>query len=156
MTERTERRVRRSARIVLADPDDRILLFRFIPDGWDPFWCTPGGECDEHEEFPDAARRELLEETGISGQPSPLGEVKRYDFTTLLGEPVTALEHYFHLRTEVTAIDTSGHTELEQERMQEHRWFTVAELATWPEQIWPTDLDQLFERMVRRERLAAR
>lgn len=134
------RRVRRSARIVLADPADRILLFRFVPDGWPPFWCTPGGECDPGEDFAEAARRELLEETGIVGEPRAMGVTRSYDFITLLGEPVTALEHYFALRTEVTTIDTSGHTELERERMIEHRWFTHAEIAGWHEQIWPEDI----------------
>ncbi len=150
------RRVRRSARIVLADPAGRILLFRFIPDGWPPFWCTPGGECDPDEDFAAAARRELLEETGIVGEPQPLGVVKSYDFITLLGEPVTALEHYFALRTTVTSIDTSGHTELERERMIEHRWFTHTEIAGWHEQIWPEDIVAMAAGIGAREGARAR
>ena len=141
------RRVRRSARIVLLDPADRVLLFRFTPEEWQPFWCTPGGECDPGEDFAMAAQRELHEETGIVAAPQPLGEVKRYDFVTLLGEPVSALEHYFHHRTEAVRIDTAGHTELERECMTEHRWFTREDLAGWHEQIWPNDIADLLARV---------
>lgn len=141
------RRIRRSARIVLLDPQDRLLLFRFTPREWPAFWCTPGGECDPGEDFASAAQRELHEETGIRAAPAPLGLVKSYDFVTLLGEPVTALEHYFHLRTDIVRIDTSGHTELERTAMTEHRWFTRAELASWREQIWPTDIAELLDRV---------
>ena len=48
-----------------------------------------------------------------------------YDY---LGEPVKSVEHFFHHRAAHARIDTSGHTALEREVMQEHRWFTLDEL----------------------------
>jgi len=137
------RRIRRAARILLSAPDGRILLFRFTPEGTAPFWIMPGGECDPDEDFPQAARRELLEETGICADPFPLRIVRKADYE-YFGEPVKAVEHFFHLCTQATRIDTSGHTALEQRVMQEHRWFTPAELQDWPETVYPPDILELI------------
>ena len=38
------RRTRRTARILLLGPDDRLLLFRYLAEGFDPFWIMAGGE----------------------------------------------------------------------------------------------------------------
>ena len=137
------RRIRRTARIVLSGPDGRVLLFRYTPDHLAPFWIMPGGECDPHEDYPQAARRELLEETGIDADPLPLRIVKEADYE-YFGEPVRSVEHFFHLSTQATGIDTSRHTELEQLVMQEHRWFTHAELRDWHETIYPLDILDLI------------
>jgi 8-oxo-dGTP pyrophosphatase MutT (NUDIX family) len=142
----SERRIRRAARVVLLDPAGRVLLFRYIPRGLPLFWILPGGACDEGEDYPEAARRELFEETGIDAAPIPLGHVREaeYDY---LGEPVKSIEHYFCHRTPIARIDTSRHTELEREVMQVHRWFNVAEIGSWPETIYPLDLARLVERI---------
>lgn len=147
----SSRKIRRAARIILLDPDDRVLLFRYIPPNLPLFWILAGGACDEGEDYPDAARRELREETGIDAAPLPLGHVREaeYDY---LGEPVKAVEHFFYHRTPVARIDTVGHTALEREVMQEHRWFAGAELAGWPETIYPLDLAGLIQRVLLRER----
>jgi 8-oxo-dGTP pyrophosphatase MutT (NUDIX family) len=151
MNEAAARRVRRAARIVLLGPDDRVLLFRYVPANYPVFWILPGGACDPDEDFPEAARRELREETGIDTLPRPLGLVREaeYDY---LGEPVKSVEHFFWHRTVLASIDVSDHTELEREVMQEHRWFTTGQLGDWPETIYPLDLARLVARIVERER----
>jgi 8-oxo-dGTP pyrophosphatase MutT (NUDIX family) len=108
------------------------------------FWVMPGGECDPGEDYAAAARRELFEETGITADPSPLHHVREDDFETLLREPIHAVEHFFQARTAAAAIDTSGHTELEQTVMQEHRWFTAEEIASWHETIYPAEILDLI------------
>jgi 8-oxo-dGTP pyrophosphatase MutT (NUDIX family) len=60
---------RQAARVVLLDRDGRVLLLR-ASDPVDPrkgwWWEIPGGGIERGESSEDAARRELLEETGIS------------------------------------------------------------------------------------------
>ena len=124
-----EKRLRRAARIIVLDPEERILLHRFVLSDRPPFWVTTGGECDPGETFEDAARRELLEETGIDADPGPQIARMQPEFVTVEGEPVIADERFFVVRVAETIIDTSRHTALEQSVMQEHRWFTAEEIA---------------------------
>ena len=137
-------RLRRAARLIVLDGDGRALMFRYDVPGRPPFWVTAGGECDPGESFEDAARRELREETGISADPGP--EIARMtpEFVTVEGEPVQADERFFLVRVAEAAIDTSGHTALEQQLMTQHRWFTLAELESWPEAVFPVELANMI------------
>jgi 8-oxo-dGTP pyrophosphatase MutT (NUDIX family) len=60
----SELRLRQAARTIVLDPDDRILLVGFDYRGT-TLWETPGGGLFENETHEQAARRELLEETGL-------------------------------------------------------------------------------------------
>ena len=141
-----KRRTRRAARVLLFDGAGRLLLFRFTAPGRTPFWATAGGECDPGEDFIDAARRELFEETGIVAEPGAPIHARGNDFVTFGGEPVTADERYFRVVVEAADVDTTGHTELERAVMREHRWFERAELAAWHEPIFPPELLDLLDR----------
>jgi len=145
------RRTRRTARILLLGPGDRLLLFRYTAEAYPPFWIMAGGECNPGEGYPDAARRELLEETGISAQPHSLGVWRQADYE-YDGEPVRAIEHFFVHRTATATIDTSRHTELERRVMQEHRWFARHELSGWTETIYPQDIADLIALALDRHR----
>jgi 8-oxo-dGTP pyrophosphatase MutT (NUDIX family) len=60
----TAPRLRRAARALIVDPDDRILLVRFeFPDR--VVWATPGGGIHDGETDEEAVRRELVEEAGL-------------------------------------------------------------------------------------------
>lgn len=139
------KRVRRSARIIVLDAKERVLMFRFDVAGRAPFWVTAGGECDDGESFEAAARRELLEETGIDCDCGEQIARTTPEFITVEGEPVQADERYFVVRVTETTIDTGGHTLLEKQVMTQHRWFTRAELSEWTEAVFPENLSELID-----------
>lgn len=134
------RPARPAARILLLNPQDRVLLFRFDPPDRPPFWCTPGGAVDPGESFAAAARRELREETGIEADPGPEVAHRLVEFVTLEGVEVEGEERYFLVRAEDASVRTDGHTELERSVMRSWRWFTPEEVAAHPETIYPADL----------------
>ncbi len=134
------RQPRPAARILLVDAFARVLLFRFEVPGRAPFWVTPGGALDPGESYDDAARRELVEEVGLSADPGPEVARRVVDFVSVEGVPVTADERYFRVDVDAAEVDAAGHTELERRVMTSWRWFTRAELAGWPEAIYPEDL----------------
>lgn len=143
-------RLRRAARLIVLDPQGRALMFRYDVPGRDPFWVTAGGECEPGEGFEDAARRELFEETGFLADPGPQIARLTPEFVTVEGEPVQADERFFLVRVAQAAIDTSGHTATERRLMTQHRWFTRAELADWPEAIFPQSIIAMIEQQERR------
>jgi len=139
-----ELRLRRAARIIVLDPEGRALMFRYDVPGRPPFWVTAGGECEPDETFEDAARRELREETGIIAEPGVQIARMTPEFITVEGEPVQADERFFLVRVVEARIDTAGHTELEQALMTQHRWFTLAELESWHEAVFPVNLADMI------------
>ena len=144
----TARVPRPAARILLVDAGQRVLLFRFLVPGRAPFWVTPGGALDPGEDHPEAARRELLEETGIDADPGPEVARRLVDFVSVEGVSVTADERYFRVDVDATEVDPAGHTELERQVMTHWRWFTPAELAAHDAAaegaIYPLDLAVLL------------
>jgi ADP-ribose pyrophosphatase YjhB (NUDIX family) len=59
--------VRIAARVVLLDPANRILLFRYVEPWSRPaIWATPGGGLEPGETDAAAARRDVVEETGLT------------------------------------------------------------------------------------------
>lgn len=140
---------RPAARILLLDEADRVLLFRFDPADRPPFWCTPGGALDPGESYEQAARRELHEETGLDLECGPQVLQRHVEFLTIEGVEVSADERYFLVRAPHDAVDTSGHTELEQRVMTRFHWFTRADLAAATEPYFPEDLPAILAALER-------
>ena len=142
------RRERPAARLLVLDPNDRLLLFRFTPPAGPPFWATPGGALDPGEDYAVAAERELFEETGIVADVGTEVARRLIEFVTIEGEPVTADERYFLIRTASCAISSDGHTPLERQVMTAHRWWNRSDLAASSETIFPVDIAALVDRVL--------
>lgn len=152
--------VRVAARLLLRDPDGRVLLFPYRPpalDGRIVYWFTPGGGVHAGESLADAACRECLEETGYA-LADPGEPLARRQFAMRLpdGGEVWADEHYFHVRVGRIALQQDGWSAQERACMGAGRWFDAAELAHPPQPVFPEHLPTMLAAADARDVLDAR
>jgi ADP-ribose pyrophosphatase YjhB (NUDIX family) len=138
--------VRRAARVILLDPADRVLLMRYDqppPNG--RHWATPGGGVDDGEDYATAALRELAEETGWTNIVL-LGEVLRRSFDMdYAGRMVHQDERLYLARTGQAGRAVGDVAAMhEADGIAAWRWWTVAELDSTDEQVWPPGLAGLI------------
>jgi 8-oxo-dGTP pyrophosphatase MutT (NUDIX family) len=132
---------RRSARVILADCADRLLLFES-----GGFWFTPGGGIEPGETIEQAATRELWEETGLLISADKLGPVVAETSGYADLGFAAGMFHdlfYFQRAPEGFCVDTSGWQPLEASTMSGHRWWTVDEVAAAPKIVFPFELAPL-------------
>ena len=139
-------RRRRAARVILLDPDNRVLLMRYDdppPNG--RHWSTPGGGLNAAERYPAAALRELAEETGWS-DIELLGEVYRHSFVMeFAGKMIRQSERLYLARTDQACRAIQGVEAMHaSDGIAAWRWWTLAELDATREQVWPSGLAGLI------------
>jgi ADP-ribose pyrophosphatase YjhB (NUDIX family) len=146
MRDSRELRRRRAGRVIVLDPGDRVLLFRYDdgpPNG--RHWCTPGGGLNDGEDYAAGARRELAEETGwtdVTVGP----EVYERTFTMGYADAVVQQhERFFLARVEADRRDLGDVAAMHvSDGIAAWRWWTLAEMDATDEAIWPGRLADLI------------
>lgn len=145
---------RPTARILLADPEGRVLLFSAQEEDGERWWFTPGGGVHRGETVRGAAVRELFEETGFVAGEDELGPVVATSTGLWLakeqGKLFLGAHSFFFLPVPKAAVDTAGQEELERSMITGHRWWSVAELRAATEVTAPPApaLAGLMERLL--------
>ncbi|GGP87861.1 hypothetical protein GCM10010140_16610 [Streptosporangium pseudovulgare] len=145
--------VRPSARVLLLDGHDRVLLFRGrgLVKNSGLAWFTPGGGVDPGEELTAAAARELREETGQVVSPDDFGQVvavSRGHWADADDRLFYAWDHYFLLRVPEPTVDLSGMEDLERSLLDTFRWWPLPELRTTGDHVIPPGLPGLLDRLL--------
>ena len=139
--------VRLSARVILLDPRDRVLLLCFGDSrarDSTPFWSAPGGMIESGETHEQADRRELAEETGIRAACIGPWVWNRRHLAPWAGRWYDWRERYFLARTAETHAHARGMTKAEQRDLVEQRWWDIDELAASNEDFAPRRLADLL------------
>jgi 8-oxo-dGTP diphosphatase len=142
-------RKRPSARLLLLDGEDRVLLFQstFVagPDAGRRYWYVPGGGLEARESYEQAAIRELREETGVRMDTVGV-EIGRREFilTLMDGDVVAAEEHFFAVRVDPGAVSLDGWVDSERDHLEDHRWWPAADLEGTTEVVFPEKIGDLL------------
>ena len=141
-------RFRPTARLLVVDPDGRILLFSAVG----PVWFTPGGGVHRGESLEAAAVRELAEETGhvrAEADIGPLVATSAGLWAAGNGLTFFGADSFFLVRVAGAWVDTGGQDALERSVITGHRWWTTAELRATSDKITPNGLADLVDGLLR-------
>ena len=139
---------RRAVRVLLIDPDDRVLLLLAAdparPD--EPYWYTPGGGIEDDETLPACGVREVYEETGLRLLPGDLTVPVWHDRVefSLDGRRYRQRQEYFTARSAGGAVAPTGLTDVEVRSWRGFRWWSAEELAATADRVYPAGLDRLL------------
>jgi ADP-ribose pyrophosphatase YjhB (NUDIX family) len=138
--------VRHAARVILLDPQDRVLLMRYDDGPPNGTHCaTPGGGLDPGESYRQAAARELAEETGWT-DIDLLDEVHERTHTMeWSGQLVRQHERFYLARTDQAGRQITGVDAMHAaDGIVAWGWWSLSELEATSEKIWPAELAELI------------
>jgi 8-oxo-dGTP pyrophosphatase MutT (NUDIX family) len=141
--------VRHAGRVIVLDPADRVLLFRYDspPDG--RHWATPGGGLEPGEDHHAGALRELAEETGWDDVTVRRDAVLDRWRTIGFGDRfIRQNEWYFlaQVTVERRPLGDVATMHVHDGILAAH-WWTLAELDATAETVWPEGLADLIRRL---------
>lgn len=139
--------IRKSARAVLINNEDRILLFKFkFPEiqGDKVLWVTPGGGVEEGESFEQALKRELFEEMGlVSNSIGPWIWTKEVVFKGKKGEFVS-YERYYLIKADNIDISFENMTLNEVRTLNGFKWWSIEEILSSSEEFFTPQIGPLL------------
>jgi ADP-ribose pyrophosphatase YjhB (NUDIX family) len=143
-------RLRRAGRVIVLDLEDRVLLFRYDdgpPNG--RHWSTPGGGLNDGEDYEAGARRELAEETGWTDVPVG-GQVYERTLVMEYADAIVQQHERFFLARVQTARRGLGEVAAmhSSDGIAAWRWWTLAEMDSTAEAIWPPGLADLVRSLL--------
>ena len=141
---------RRTVKLLLVDPDRRLLLLR----GRDTttgahHWYPVGGGIEADESGDEAAAREAWEETGLEGLPPGMPVWTRDAHYEYSGRSYDVHETWLH--HDVARFDPAPArlSDYESGSIVGFHWWTVGELRGTGETVFPADLGDRFAQLVR-------
>jgi 8-oxo-dGTP pyrophosphatase MutT (NUDIX family) len=140
------------ARVILLDPDDRLLLLYDPDPERGAYWYPPGGRIERSEQAEDAARRELSEELGLTNValgPVVLRRRARFTYGDRL---IDQDEWHFVARVSGPFEPITRRGDNEADAVAAHRWWSAEEIRTSGDRFFPEGLADIVTPLLNQAR----